>query len=241
MTFQTIDTDTIVAQTLALLNHYCFELPGTTAIDLLASWLEKYQADWVRLAVIEALYRGRYKAVSVEQILNLWSRRQYASYGFNHEFERLICRKLPRNLTHLSEQMIQARQLPVTNPLQEEDIPIQEQQTSQDYPDSPHWQEWDESTDYLVSWIKENRQGENLGIESQLTSEIDTIAEATSSDDLAFDSPPVTPTSQPKPNPYQANWSRVEAGQHPIGQFTPSIGESRFYQKLKAVSQIDKG
>ena len=235
MTFQTIDTDTIVAQTLALLSHYCFELPGTTAIDLLASWLEKYQADWVRLAVIEALYRGRYKAVSVEQILNLWSRRQYASYGFNHEFERLICRKLPRNLTHLSEQMIQARQLPVTNPLPEEDIPIQEQQTSQDYPDSPHWQEWNESTDYLVSWIKENRQGDNLESESQLTSE-----EATSSEDLAFDSPPVTPTSQQKPTPYQANWSRVEAGQHPIGQFTPSIGESRFYKKLKAVSQIDK-
>ena len=131
--------------------------------------------------------------------------------------------------------MIQARQLPVTNQLPEEEIPIQEQQTSQDYPDSPHWQEWDESTDYLVSWIKENRPGENLEADSQLTSE-----EATSSEDLAFDSPSVSPTSQQKPTPYQANWSRVEAGQHPIGQFTPSIGESRFYQKLKAVSQIDK-
>ena len=240
MTFQTIDTDTIVAQTLALLNHYCFELPGTTAIDLLAGWLEKYQADWVRLAVIEALYRGRYKAVSVEQILNLWSRRQYASYGFNHEFERLICRKLPRNLTHLSEQMIQARQLPVTTPLPEEEIPTQEQQTFQDSPDSPHWQEWDESTDYLVSWIRENRLGENLEVESQLTSGIDTVAGASNSDDLDFDSPPVTPKPQQKPTPYQANWSRVEAGQNPIGQFIPSRGESRFYQKLKAVSQIDK-
>lgn len=237
MTFQTIDTDTIVAQTLALLNHYCFELPGKTAIDLLASWLEKYQADWVRLAVIEALYRGRYKAVSVEQILNLWSRRQYASYGFNHEFERLICRKLPRNLTHLSEQMIQARQLPVATPLPEEEIPTQEQENS---PDSTTWQEWDESTDYLVSWVRGNRQEENLEVESQITSEIDSVPGASNSDDLAFDSPPVNSESQQKPTPYQANWSRVEAGQHPIGQFIPSQSESRFYQKLKAVSQIDK-
>ncbi len=96
MTTQTIDS--IVAQTLELLSHYGFDLRGYSAIDLLAHWLENYRADWVRLAVIEALYRGRYKAVSIEQILNFWTRRSKASYQFNHDFERLICRNLPRDL-----------------------------------------------------------------------------------------------------------------------------------------------
>lgn len=96
MTTQTIDS--IVAQTLELLSHYGFDLRGYSAIDLLAYWLENYRADWVRLAVIEALYRGRYKAVSIEQILNFWMRRSKASYQFSHDFERLICRNLPRDL-----------------------------------------------------------------------------------------------------------------------------------------------
>jgi hypothetical protein len=88
-----------ITQTEELLNHYGFELMGFTAQELLTEWVKKYPALWVRLAVVEALYQGRYKAVSVEQILNFWLRKGDPNFHFNHEFERLICRKLPRYLT----------------------------------------------------------------------------------------------------------------------------------------------
>lgn len=87
-----------IAQTEELLNHYGFELMGFTAQELLIEWVKKYPVLWVRLAVVEALYQGRYKAVSVEQILNFWLRKSDPIFHFNHEFERLICRKLPRYL-----------------------------------------------------------------------------------------------------------------------------------------------
>ena len=52
----------------------------------------------MHLAIIEALYQGRYKAVSAQQILTLWLKRNHPSYHFNMEFERLICNKLPEDL-----------------------------------------------------------------------------------------------------------------------------------------------
>ncbi len=90
--------DSAAAYAEVLLVHYSFELAGYKAEELIGQWLKNYSANWVRLAVIEALYQGRYKSISVEQILAVWSRRGRALYHFNHEFERLICRKFPQNL-----------------------------------------------------------------------------------------------------------------------------------------------
>lgn len=81
-----------------LLCHYSFELGGYTIEQLLAYWLRTYPDAWVRLAIVEALYQGRYKAVSVEQILAFWQRRGQPLYHFNHEFERLVCNRFPRSL-----------------------------------------------------------------------------------------------------------------------------------------------
>ncbi|MBL1174271.1 hypothetical protein [Pantanalinema sp. GBBB05] len=81
-----------------LLRYYSFDLGGYPVEQLLGHWLTQYSADWIRLAVIEALYQGRYKAVSVEQILVLWQRRQQAFCHFNREFERLVCNKIPQQL-----------------------------------------------------------------------------------------------------------------------------------------------
>lgn len=91
--------ETAVASAAALLIHYCFELGGYTAEQLIDRWLRDYDASWVRLAVIEALYQGRYKAVSVAQILACWKRRGDTLYHFNYDFERLVCRKFPDRLT----------------------------------------------------------------------------------------------------------------------------------------------
>ena len=86
-----------------LIENYGFELGEETPSELAMRWLEEYEEHWVRLAIIEALYLGRYKTFSVEQILCLWSRRGQPKFHFTHEFERLICRRLPKALRHFSE------------------------------------------------------------------------------------------------------------------------------------------
>ena len=89
----------ISAQAAALLLHYGFDLGGYKTEKLVMEWLTKYPHQWLRLAVVEALYQGRYKAVSVEQILSMWQRLGQPLYHFNGEFERLVCNKFPQDLT----------------------------------------------------------------------------------------------------------------------------------------------
>ncbi len=89
--------------TVALLQHYIFDLGGYSPRELVANWLRGYPANWVRLAVIEALYQGRYKAVSVEQILTFWQRRDQVLPHFNCEFERLVCGNVEPRLTRQSD------------------------------------------------------------------------------------------------------------------------------------------
>lgn len=86
--------DLALTQTEILLTNYRFELNENTAQALIARWRQKYPTGNLRLAVLEALYQGRYKGESVEQILNLWLRRQNITFHFNQEFERLICDNL---------------------------------------------------------------------------------------------------------------------------------------------------
>lgn len=90
----------------ALLIHYSFDLGGYTAQQLIDHWLNDFSANWICSAVIESLYQGRYKAVSVEQILAFWRRRGLASYHFNHEFERLICGNLPPVLSDVPSESL---------------------------------------------------------------------------------------------------------------------------------------
>jgi len=89
------DVTAISAQAASLLVHYSFDISGDTLEELVGEWLTIYPAYWLRLAVIEALYQGRYKTVSVEHILAMWQRRGQPHYHFNHEFERLVCSSFP--------------------------------------------------------------------------------------------------------------------------------------------------
>ena len=91
--------DTTADFAVALLTQYSFDLSGYTARQLVDGWLDDYPANWIYQGVIEALYQGRYKAISVAQLLAAWSRRGQILYHFNHEFERLICSKLPKKQT----------------------------------------------------------------------------------------------------------------------------------------------
>ncbi|MDX2255044.1 MAG: hypothetical protein NW214_05965 [Pseudanabaenaceae cyanobacterium bins.39] len=75
---------------IALLQRYSFDLGGYT-INLLRKAWSAYREEWVRQAVIEALFQGRYKAVSVNQILQTWERKGESRYHYNRDFERLVC------------------------------------------------------------------------------------------------------------------------------------------------------
>lgn len=95
------DNDPNISQTVELMNSYGLDLHGYSIEGIISHWLNTYHANWIRLATIEALYLGRYKAISIEQILSVWVRVGNPNPHFSHEFERLICRKLPRNSTNL--------------------------------------------------------------------------------------------------------------------------------------------
>ncbi|MDJ0675978.1 MAG: hypothetical protein QNJ36_11445 [Calothrix sp. MO_167.B42] len=92
-----LDTSNELAQ--ALLTHYSFDLGGYSPSELIARWQNLYPLNWLHLAIIEALYQGRYKAISVQQILVLWQRRGQATFHFNVEFENLVCSRFPEIFT----------------------------------------------------------------------------------------------------------------------------------------------
>ncbi len=106
-----------ITQVVALLDRYSFDTGRLACAEVAIQWIERYQPAWIRAAAIEALYLGRYKAISVEQILEIWERRGQATPHFNSDFERLICRKLPDHLTNevdafLLKQYAEARHAP---------------------------------------------------------------------------------------------------------------------------------
>lgn len=89
---------TATSAVVALLSHYSFDSEELTIDQLADQWLQAYPVDWIHLALVEALHQGRYKAVSVTQILVFWQRRGQPLYRFDPEFEQLVCNRLPKKL-----------------------------------------------------------------------------------------------------------------------------------------------
>ncbi|BAQ63096.1 hypothetical protein GM3708_3502 [Geminocystis sp. NIES-3708] len=79
-----------ISQTIILIKYYGFELHGYNIKELIIKWTKIYPHYWIPLAVIEAIYQGRLKAISVEQILNIWLKKGVINLSFNYEFSRLI-------------------------------------------------------------------------------------------------------------------------------------------------------
>lgn len=79
-----------IRRAVILMKFYNFELNGHSMRELIVKWTRRYPHSWIALAVAEAIYQGRLKAVSVEQILNSWMRRGGVAQSFNCEFLRLI-------------------------------------------------------------------------------------------------------------------------------------------------------
>lgn len=91
--------DLTLAQIISLITSYSFDTNQYSVETIVRQWQKQYRVHWIYLATIEALYLGRYKAISIEQILNGWYRRGQPNTHFNGDFERVISRKLPRHLS----------------------------------------------------------------------------------------------------------------------------------------------
>ncbi|MEQ8757346.1 MAG: hypothetical protein RID09_27995 [Coleofasciculus sp. G1-WW12-02] len=210
----TNEIDSAIFYAVELLSHYGFELRGYSATELVEFWLEEYPAQWIRLAVIEALYQGRYKAISVEQILAVWGRREQPIYRFNHEFERLICRKLPQDLNAPVDRTSESMSLMGSF------LDRFESSSTVEVAQSEEFVVTQSATESVEALPQTPAQTET---EMELTGECDrTPPDLTSPDH----------TSLPEP----VDGSRREAKQHPIDQFTPLPDDSDFYLKLKQVA-----
>jgi hypothetical protein len=57
---------------------------------ILVAWFQTYDPAWIVKAIVESLYRGRYKLISVDNILKDWQRIGKPRYNFTPEYEREI-------------------------------------------------------------------------------------------------------------------------------------------------------
>lgn len=212
-----------VTQTAALLTRYGFELKGYTPLELIEQWLRLYPVKWVRLAVVEALYQGRYKAISVEHILSLWLRRGQPTFHFTYDFERLIFRVLPQ-LT-------------------------QEQFSHGSYFLPPSY---DNNRVLPPDRLFQDQAEQNeplLPNNSQETSLPSTEVQSSLQSDSSVFQPSTTSQLQDFPkNEEKVFLSDTEKEVRPIGsfgqpihEFTPAIDNSDFYSRLKAVVKQDLG
>jgi hypothetical protein len=78
-----------------VIDLYGLELEDHQVDSLIETWLQKYDDSWIVKAIVESLYRGRYKIKSVDNILKDWHRLGKPRYNFTPEYEREILQNLP--------------------------------------------------------------------------------------------------------------------------------------------------
>jgi hypothetical protein len=76
------------------IEHYGLELGEERVDTVVLTWFQTYDPAWVVKALVEALYRGRYKIKSVDNILHDWQRRGSPFYKFTPDYEREILHSL---------------------------------------------------------------------------------------------------------------------------------------------------
>lgn len=102
-------------QAITLIKAFSLELDQYSPESQVLYWLHHYRAPWIRDAIIEAVYQGRYKIISVDHILLLWQRRGQPVCHFTSGFEQVIAAQLGTPL-HLSPSMLSQPAQPVVQP-----------------------------------------------------------------------------------------------------------------------------
>ncbi len=249
--------DDKTAQAAELLNRYSFELEGYAAESLVVAWGHHFTAEWIRLAVIEALYQGRYKAVSVEQILAFWQRRGQPLCHFSHEFERIICDRLTTSVPPVAAQP----SLPTADPTAVAVVVADDRErgnaaTVTDLVVEPEGASL-ESLELVEAAMLQDAHATVTELPS-LPATLAAIVAAGQAGASQAGSPAVSQAgSQPvasetlatggfRPGAYldasnnhQANWERLDASKHPIHEFVPPAEPSEFYVRLKSVAHQD--
>ncbi len=213
----------------ALLTHYSFDLSGYTASELIHLWQSQYPVNWLHLAVVEALYQGRYKGISVQQILAFWQRRGQVIYHFNMEFERLICSKFPESLTQLT--------VPVLPPINQKvavEASIHQPVTAKSLPAMVGNEYRQTQTATLTAMNAEDQEkpGQNILASS-------TLSPAASGTQSRLNSQGNFARNSSSSKHHQATKLLPPSANHPpIGQFTPATSDQSdsFTSKLKAMS-----
>ncbi|WP_218080660.1 hypothetical protein [Anthocerotibacter panamensis] len=90
----TVRSATGSADLAVTLEAYGFEGITADTPDLLAQWVLEFPAPWPSLAIVEAVYQGRYKVHSVRQILLCWQRRGEPRINFDRSFQRQILEEI---------------------------------------------------------------------------------------------------------------------------------------------------
>ena len=237
--------DFSIAQTLSLIDSYAFDLGGHSAERILQEWLEVYHSSWIRLATIEALYLGRYKIISIEHILNVWLRLGNPNPHFTHEFERLICRKLPRHLIdysdfHLATMSSNEGCSPdhnVSDCYPRKGLQALEE-TSRDSPSNSQANRVSEKSTAKTQDLKSSlRDSQRKTQAAQATSEV-TSSAASCRDSSDFINNSLIPALDIAE---QNNWTKLAIANSPIDQFVPLPDFSSFFNKLKtfAIEQLE--
>lgn len=78
-----------------VIDIYGLELEDYQVDSIIDTWLQTYDDSWIVKAIVESLYRGRYKIKSVDNILKDWQRLGKPRYNFTPEYEREILQNLP--------------------------------------------------------------------------------------------------------------------------------------------------
>ncbi|MEH1873421.1 hypothetical protein [Nostoc sp.] len=236
--------DTSANLAIALLINYSFDLSGYTANELVERWQTQYPLNWLHLAVIEALYQGRYKAVSVQQILVFWQRRDQATYHFNMEFERMICSKFPQSLTSSPAPALPpAKKNPTVEKVTSPQLPPAKIRNGYQHSNTATLQlKSSEPKTSLSEEEGEQEDGDNKTVlKSPLSRKFASsgtlqLLSAVSQRQTSQESPPPSPS--PIPHQGQPKLLPPAAIHAPIGQFTPEKSDrsESFTSKLKAMS-----
>ncbi|MGJ3247195.1 MAG: hypothetical protein ACFE0I_14125 [Elainellaceae cyanobacterium] len=221
------------------MSRYSFDLGGHTVEHIVDHWLKYYPPEWLQPAVVEALYQGRYKAISVEQILTLWYRRGRPLHHFNGEFERMVCGQASEAAVNRDDRLSKAEStknhldspqveptvtLPGNREVDRTGTTID--QTTSDLVDEPS----DDLPDSLLPFeFRSHRYHEGDRAEAEAV-------------ELLSAESPIEPFSPPDELDTDAaellTWSKghvAQSSQSPIHQFVPTTESNRLYSKLKAV------
>lgn len=204
------------------MTRYGFEIKEITLCELVEKWTASYSIYWIRLAIVESLYQGRYKAISVEHILALWKRLGHPSYHFTYEFERFITRNV--FIEDINNHKITEQQ-----PVEEKPSPSEAVGSTKP------------KNSITLTPIQELIK--KIAIPLSLSSE--KIISKTNHKPILnqVDAPPVEPENSviPQQDSHQQDLEShisldSEKTSRPINQFVPSSDSSDFYGKLRAVA-----